>query len=136
MDIPVVYKIKTMISRYEASQIIDSELKQKISRLNSNRISLNVDLSFDLYRSVHDLTEITQKAAGDYDFILLRQCFALAERLYNQGERLVKDVLENTFIYSVSRIIPAGKMEQCVSKAIISKSFYSIYLTQMMSRNN
>lgn len=124
-----------MISRYEASQMIDSELKHKISILKSNRIGLNVDVSFDLYRSVHDLTEIAQRAATDHDFILLKQCFALAEKLYNHGERLVKDVLENSFIYSFSRIIPANKMEQCVFKAMIPKSFYSIYLKQMIVSN-
>ena len=124
-----------MISRYEASQMIDTELKHKISFLNSNRTGLNLDLSFDFYRSVNDLTEIAQKAAANHDFILLKQCIALAEKLYNNGERLVKDVLENTFIYSFSRIIPAGKMEQCVFKAMIPKSFYSIYLKQMMVSN-
>ena len=124
-----------MISRYEASQMIDTELKHKISFLNSNRTGLNLDLSFDFYRSVNDLTEIAQKAAANHDFILLKQCITLAEKLYNHGERLVKDVLENTFIYSFSRIIPAGKMEQCVFKAMIPKSFYSIYLKQMMVSN-
>jgi hypothetical protein len=124
-----------MISRYEASQMIDSQLKHKISRLNTHRTGLNVDLSFDLYRSVNDLTEITWRAAVEHDFMLLKQCFALAENLYNKGEQLVKDVLENTFIYAFSRIIPAGKMEQCVFKAIIPKSFYSIYLKQMMVSN-
>ena len=124
-----------MISRYEASQMIDTELKHKISFLNSNRAGLNLDLSFDFHRSVNDLTEIAQKAAANHDFILLKQCITLAEKLYNNGERLVKDVLENTFIYSFSRIIPAGKMEQCVFKAMIPKSFYSIYLKQMMVSN-
>ena len=135
MDILQSYKMKAMITRYEASQMIDSELKHKISRLNSNRISLNVDLSFDFYRSIHDLTEITQNAANDHDFILLKHCFALAEKLYNNGERLVKDVLENTFIYAFSRIIPANKTEQCIFRAIVPKSFYSIYLKQMVSSN-
>jgi len=121
-----------MISRYEASQMIDSELKHNICRLNKNRTGLNVDLSFDIYRSVNDLTEIAWRAAVEHDFILLKQCFVLAEKLYNNGEQLVKDVLENTFIYAFSRIIPAGKMEQCVFKAMIPKSFYSIYKRQIM----
>jgi hypothetical protein len=133
--LPYISKLKTMISRYEASQMIDSELGYKIACLNANRTGLNVDLSFDLYRSVHDLTEIAQKAANDHDFILLKQCISLAEKLYANGERLVKDVLENTFIYSFSRIVPAGKMQQCVFKAMIPKSFYSLYLKQMMVSN-
>ena len=124
-----------MISRYEAAQMIDSELKYKICSLNSKRMGLNIDTSFDLYRSVNDLTEIAQKAATNHDFILLKQCFALAEKLYAHGERLVKDVLENTFIYSFSRLIPADKIEQCVFKAMIPKSFYSIYLKQMTASN-
>jgi len=133
--LPCMNKLKTMISRYEASQMIDSELRYKVSCLNSNRTGLNVDVSFDLYRSVHDLTEIAKKAATDHDFILLKQCFAIAEKLYNNGERLVKDVLENSFIYSFSRIVPADKMEECFFKAMVPKYFYSIYLNQMMASN-
>jgi hypothetical protein len=115
-----------MISRYEVSQVINGALKQKIQQLHSHAQCLNLDISLDLYTSVHDLTSIAKKAAVSDDMILLKQCLSVAERLYKEGEHLVQDVIENIFIYELS---------SKVSKSVLPKSFYTVYLKQVMESN-
>jgi hypothetical protein len=115
-----------MISRYEVSQVVNDALKQKIKKLHPYSLCFNLDLSLDMYTSMHDLTTIAKNAADSHDMILLKQCMNVAERLYKEGERLVKGVVENIFIYELS---------SKVSKGILPKAFYDVYLKQVMSSN-
>ena len=115
-----------MISRYEVSRVINDTLGQKIGRIHPNLQSLNLDLSLDMYTSVNDLTLLAKNAATTHDMILLNQCLSVAERLYKDGERLVQGVVENIFIYELSPRI---------SKSILPKVFYEVYLRQVMNSN-
>jgi hypothetical protein len=114
-----------MISRYEVSQVINDALKQKIQGLHPSQC-LNLDLSLDMYSSIHDLTALAKKAAVTDDMILLKQCLNVAERLYKDGEHLVQGVMENIFIY---------EMSSKVSKDLLPKAFYEVYLRQVMNSN-
>jgi hypothetical protein len=115
-----------MISRYEVSQVINDTLKHKIYGLHPYSRCFNLDLSLDMYTSMHDLTTLAKNAAVTHDMILLKQCMSVAERLYKDGEHLVQDVVENTFIYELS---------PRVSKTILPKAFYEVYLKQVMNSN-
>src|SRR5450755_2600522 len=97
-----------MISRYEVSQVVNDALKQKIKSLHPYSLCFNLDLSLDMYTSMHDLTTIAKNAADTHDMILLKQCMNVAERLYKDGERLVKGVVENIFIYELSSKVSKG----------------------------
>ena len=79
-----------------------------------------------MYTSMHDLTTIAKNAAASHDMILLKQCIHVAERLYKDGEHLVQDVVENIFIY---------EMSSKVSKTVLPKAFYEVYLKQVMNSN-
>jgi hypothetical protein len=56
----------------------------------------------------------------------LKQCLTVAEKLYREGEHIVQDVVENTFIYELSPKI---------SKDVLPKSFYNVYIRQLMKGN-
>jgi hypothetical protein len=115
-----------MISRYEVAQVINNTLKHEIRGLHPHTLCFNLDLGLDLYTSMHDLTTLAKNAAVTHDMILLNQCLSVAERLYKNGEHLVKDVVENIFIYELS---------SNVSKGILPKTFYDVYLKQVMNSN-
>lgn len=115
-----------MISRYEVSYVINDALKQKIRGLRPYLQCLNLDLSLDMYTSMHDLTTLAKNAAVTQDMILLKECMSVAERLYKDGEHVVQDVVENIFIYELS---------SKVAKGILPKAFYEVYLKQVMNSN-
>ena len=115
-----------MISRYEVSQVINDALKTSIRGLRPHLQCLNLDLSLDMYTSMHDLTKLAQHAAVAHDVFLLKQCMDVAEKLYREGEQLVQDVVENIFIYELS---------SKVAKGILPKAFYDVYLKQVISSN-
>ncbi len=115
-----------MISRYEVSHVINDALKQKMYGLHPYSKCFNLDLSLDMYTAMHDLTTLAKNAAGTHDMILLKQCLSVAERLYSNGEHLVRDVVENIFIYELSHK---------VFKAMLPKAFYEVYLKQVINSN-
>jgi hypothetical protein len=113
-----------MITRYEVSRVINDALKQKIKGLHPYSECLNLDLSLDMYTAMHDLTTLAKKAAVTHDVILYKKCLHVAERLYKEGEHLVQDVVENIFIYELS---------SKVSKGMLPKAFYEVYMKQVMN---
>ena len=113
-----------MISRYEVSRVINDTLNQKIKKLHPYTECFNLDLSLDMYTAVHDLTTLAKNAAVMHDMILYNQCLHVAEKLYKEGEHLVQDVVENIFIYELS---------SKVSKGMLPKAFYEVYLKQVMN---
>jgi hypothetical protein len=115
-----------MISRFEVSQVVNDALKKNIKKLHPYSLCFNLDLSLDMYTSVHDLTTVAKNAADSHDLILLKQCMNVAEKLYKDGERLVQGVMENIFIYELS---------SRVSKVMLPKAFYDVYLKQVMNSN-
>ena len=115
-----------MISRYEVSHVINDALNTSLKGLRPHLQCLNLDLSLDMYTSMHDLTRLAQHAAVAHDALLLKKCMDIAERLYKEGEHLVQDVVENIFIYELS---------SKVAKGILPKTFYDVYLKQMISSN-
>jgi hypothetical protein len=115
-----------MISRYEVSQIIDESLKYHLKELHPITHCLNLDPGFDLYTAMHDLTALAKKSASHHDLTTLKQCLTVAEKLYREGEHIVQDVVENTFIYELSPKI---------SKDVLPKSFYNVYIRQLMKGN-
>jgi hypothetical protein len=112
-----------MISRYEVSQLIDDAMKNNGKRIQQHSQGFYLDLSLDMYTSIHELTTLAKKAAVSEDLILYKRCLALAERLHKDGEQLVKDVVENIFIYELS---------STVAKGMLPRAFYQVYLNQVM----
>jgi hypothetical protein len=115
-----------MISRYEVSQIINESLKYHLKDLHPTTHCLNLDPGFDLYTAMHDLTALAKKAVTQHDLAMLTQCLHVAEKLYKEGEHIVRNVVENTFIYELS---------PKVSKNVLPKSFYNVYIKQLMKGN-
>ncbi len=119
-----------MISKYEVGALVNAEFKEE---LRPYKICLNIDLSLDLYRSINDLTQIAVHASKDHNLPLLNRCFGFVEKLYNQGEHLVKQVIENIFIYTIFDRMPQDKTERLIYQSFIPNTFRTIYLQQVMT---
>lgn len=114
-----------MISKYEVSRLIKTELPQIADGLYRNTVTV------DIYKSIQCLTDCTKNAVLDHNYTLSRKCFTLAQRLYDNGDVIIKSVIENCFIYSFSSFMPDDRIERMIVKSIIPVAFYSIYLKQV-----
>jgi len=114
-----------MISQLEGTKLIESEFPQLTSLYKRSY------LSTDIYKSVQRLLDFSKEAVLDYNLNLSRKCFDLAKLLYNQGDWIIKNAVERSFISSFSTFFQKDEAEKKRLKFFIPDDFYAIYLKQL-----
>jgi hypothetical protein len=115
-----------MITQYEVPYLLKEELPTITSENYPARINM------DVYKSVQYFSEYTRWAVLQHNLTIAKKCFGLAEKLYKQGDSIVKNVIENTFVYSFSSYIPNDRIEKLILISLIPSPLYAIYLKQVM----
>jgi len=116
-----------MISQYEVSSMIREEIPKFALKAYPSVISLEV------YVSINYFSDYTKNALEEHNFSLAKRCFALAEKLYLEGDRVVRLLVENIFVYGFSGLLFNNKVERAIVKSIIPPVLYSIYIRQMVA---
>jgi len=114
-----------MISQYEGTKLIESEFPQLTNLYKRS------SLSTDIYKSVQRLLDFSKEAVLDYNLNLSRKCFALAKRLYTQGDLIIRSAIEKSFITSFSAFLQKDEVEKKRLKFFIPDDFYAIYLKEL-----
>lgn len=115
-----------MITQYEVYSLLTREIPQLAKKNYPCRASLQ------LYASINHFTDYTREVVQEHHFSRAKKCFALAEQLYQQGDGLVKLLIENSFVFSFSSFMPNSRTERMMLKSIIPADLYAIYLRQVM----
>jgi hypothetical protein len=115
-----------MITQYEISPLLKEEIPQLPVNVYPARISLEV------YISMNYFSDYTRNAIEQHDFNVAKKCFALAERLYLQGDRVVRLLIENIFVHGFSGLLFNNKVEIKVVKSMIPPVLYSLYVRQVV----
>ncbi len=85
-----------MINQYEVPAYSMDELPEIKEELESVSPTLNI------IKSIQCLVKLTRKKVIQHDLRVVKRCFLIAENFYCNGNRIVKDTIENVFIYSFS----------------------------------
>ncbi|HTE24226.1 DUF7674 family protein [Flavitalea sp.] len=116
-----------MTSQYEVSSFIREEFPE----LEPTIYPAHTDVS--VYVSLNKLTNYTKLAVHQHDLGGARKCFQLAARLYENGDKTVRDLIENIFVYSFETMFSEAKTENLVLKNMIPQNLYFVYLRQVMT---
>ncbi|MDF2187169.1 hypothetical protein [Paraflavitalea sp. CAU 1676] len=115
-----------MITQYEVPAL----LKEALPAISE--IHYPARFPMDIYKSVQSFSAYTCMAVQEHNHNLVRKCFALADKLYHQGDHLVKNVIENTYVFSFSAFMPKDKVEKLILRSMIPAALYTVYLKQVM----
>lgn len=115
-----------MITQYEVPGLLREEIPCMPVHPFPGRASLEV------YASINSFTDYTKHAVKEHDLGIAGKCFALAEKLYRNGDALVKLLIENSFVYSISSYMPFDMAEKNKLKAVIPATLYDVYIRQVM----
>ncbi len=115
-----------MINQYEVPGL----LRQAIPAMHVHVCSCKPSL--EVYVFVNDFIHYTKHAVEEQDFNLAKKCFTLADKIYCNGDKLVKTLIENSFVYAISSLLPVDSKERMQVRAIIPNRLYSLYLKQVM----
>ncbi|MBO9199578.1 MULTISPECIES: DUF7674 family protein [Niastella] len=118
-----------MISQYEVPALLNEELP---SLENS---TCPIHLSVSVYKTIHDFTEYTKTAVQKHHLPLAKKCFKLAEKLYREGDKIVRMCIENIFIYSFTSLMPEDRVERIILQSYIPDSLNTVYIKQVSACN-
>lgn len=114
-----------MITQYEASNLLKTKIPQLSSKVYPSRVSL------DVYACMNYFSDYTKQAVEDHNFNAAKKCFVLAEWLFRHGDRVVKMLIENIFVYGFTSLMPADKEERTIIRSMIPGKLYSLYVRQI-----
>jgi hypothetical protein len=116
-----------MISQYELPALLRKEIPALALKNYPRKISL------EIYSSINYFIEYTGEAVQENNVTMARKCFCLAENLYRDGDRMVKLLIENSFIHAMDAYLPTDALERKALKIIIPDKLYALYIHQAMS---
>lgn len=78
------------------------------------------------------LIAFTSKNIEEHNYKVVKRCFKIADKLYSKGNVMVKNAVENVFVYAFSRLLCHDKKETSKTLGLIPGSLYSLYINQML----
>lgn len=81
---------------------------------------------------VQSLTDYTKRMALEHDFKMVGKCMDLMGMLYEKGNQLTRNAVENIFIYSFSTMMcTCNIVEWKVIRSSMPDALYNLYVQQV-----
>jgi len=105
-----------MLSQYESLPLIANKLPAP-----------------SLYQSIQVLTDYTRRMAFERNYKMVEKCMALVEKIYEKGNTLVKNAVENIFIFSFSTMLSrCNIVEWRIVQSYMPSDLYRLYVQQVL----
>jgi hypothetical protein len=120
-----------MVTQYEIPALIAGQLPQVSREIYRPGAQLTA------YQSIQVLTDYTKRMALEHDFNMVGKCMRLIGRLYEKGDSLVRNAVENIFIFSFSTLFSRCNMvEWRIAQSYMPAPLYGLYIRQVTKSNN
>ena len=120
-------KKNDMINQYEAATYLLDELPEIKQDLKSISPTLNI------FKTIQCLTDYTRVKVMQHNLRVVKKCFAIADNIYATGNALVKDAIENVFVYSFSALLNLGsRAEKRALQALMPICLHTVYVQQIL----
>jgi hypothetical protein len=114
-----------MITQYE----VPSQFKQRLPAFSS--LPQLVALNMNIYKELQQFSAYTKHAINHHNYLLAKKCFRMANDLHAQGDTIVRNAIENIFVFSFSSLLQQDSVEKLILKSLIPDTLYSLYLKQI-----
>jgi hypothetical protein len=95
----------------------------------------NIKDDNDVYRAIDCLTDYTKELIREDRLNEVEICFHIAYELLHEGNRLIQLAVENTFVYSVSRLLEISLNTTHAARTLFLNNFKKEYCKQINSKN-
>jgi len=94
-------------------------------------------LKQQVYDSMQVLTDYTRHMAVTHNFKEVKKCVLLVEKIYKHGDALVRNSVENIFIFSFSSTrLMCNIVEWRIIQSFMSTDLYNLYIQQVVRSKN
>ena len=116
-----------MLNQLEIPAFIAGQLPQISRDLNSNGATPTI------YQSIQVLTDYTKRMALSHDFKMVAKCMAIVAKLYRKGNALVRNAIENIFVYSFSSMMSTcNTVEWRITQSYMPTELYAVFIEQVL----
>jgi len=114
-----------MINQFEVPDYLAHQLPELSSEIPAGKKG-------NMYRYMRLFLNHTNNKLREHNFRALKRCFLLADDLYEQGNAVVKNTVENMFVFSFSQFFQYTKQEDKKElKEMIPTRLYDLYVNQV-----
>jgi hypothetical protein len=114
-----------MISQYDVSRLLRKEIPSFANNFYPATASTGV------YAIMNYFSDYTRQMVKANEMSIARKCFQLADKLFRQGDRIVRALTENVFVYSFSSMLCEDDEKRKSIRELIPASLYSVYINQV-----
>jgi hypothetical protein len=113
-----------MITQDEVPRLIAGKLPQ---------VKNDLVYAGNIYQSIQVLCDYTKRMAIEHNFKMVEKCMSLVENIYEKGNTLVKNAVENVFVFSISSLmVLCNIIEWKIVQSYMPASLYSLYIKQVL----
>src|SRR4249919_1695130 len=114
-----------MINQYEVPSIIADELPELKPELKYLPTLGNI------FKAMQILADYTNKMVVLGKFKNVKKCMAVADKIYERGNMVIKNAVENVFIFSFSSVMDNSNRDERKSlQALMPLSLHTLYVQQ------
>jgi hypothetical protein len=85
-----------------------------------------------IFSAIQELTDQAKRLAFQHDFAGLKNCMNLVQQIYNSGNTVVKNAVENIFVFAFSSILPrCNQVEWQLVQSCMPQELYTLYVGQI-----
>ena len=85
-----------------------------------------------IYQTIQAFVQLTCQQVTAHNYKAAKHCFLLADKLYEQGNAVVRQAIENVFVFSLDRVFKQAREEKMEVRGLVPGSLYSVYMRQVM----
>lgn len=116
-----------MLNQYQVPVYIAGKMPEIRNDLSKTAAPVNI------YQSIQVLTDYTKRMAIEHNFNKVKKCMNLVQSIYEKGNSLVRNAVENVFVYSFSSIMGfCNIVEWRIMQSYMPYGLYSLYLQQVL----
>jgi hypothetical protein len=119
------YKRIKMINQLEISMYLEDavpEISEDLKCCQRN----------NAYKLMHTLINFTSKNIEVHNYEVVKRCLKTADKLYSKGNTIVKNAVENVFVFAFSRLFFQHKNDTKLLLGLIPGSLYTLYMHQVL----
>ena len=92
-----------------------------------------VPLTSNIFLVLQCLSSFTGRKVKMHDLRMVKRCFQLGEKIYSRGNTLVRDAVENIFVFSFSSFMSVcDREERNHLQSLMPLSLHTVYVQQML----
>lgn len=103
-------------------------LEKALPEISEDLLSQKKNTAYDL---INTLNTFTDKNIEAHNYQVVKRCFQVADKLYNRGNSVVQNAIQNVFVYSFTKMFQSHPAEKKELLAMIPITLYSLYITQI-----